>query len=84
MESAQNWQFPVVVTNAEANVFVVVHNTLEAAAYLLEFWPDQQGKAFFEAIRVCADSFDGAVEEEDVRDAFLAAAKDANIAVTVH
>ena len=84
MESAHDWQVPVVVANAEADVFVLVHKAYEAAAYLLEFWPKQDGEAFFEAIRICADAFDGAVPEEDVRSAFLAAARDADIAVTVH
>lgn len=84
MENVHNWPMPVVVTNDEAKSFVVVRSSLEAAAYLLEFWPKQHGDAFFNAIRICADALDGDVEDEDVRDAFLAAAYDANIAITVH
>ncbi|RFZ86222.1 DUF982 domain-containing protein [Shinella sp. WSJ-2] len=84
MEDAHNWPMPVVVANDEAKSFVVVRSSLEAAAYLLEFWPKQHGDAFFNAIRICADALDGDVEDEDVRDAFLAAAYDANIAITVH
>lgn len=83
MESAQNWHMPVVLANAQAEACVVVHNSFEAAAYLLDFWPKQDGEAFFEAIRLCADAMDGEVDEEEVRSAFLAAARDANIAVTL-
>ncbi|CAK7255059.1 DUF982 domain-containing protein [Shinella yambaruensis] len=84
MESAHNWQMPVVLANREAEAFVVVRNSLEAAAYLMDFWPKQHGPAFYKAIRLCADALDGEVTDEDVRDAFLAAAHDANIAITVH
>jgi hypothetical protein len=84
MESAHNWQMPVVLAHEEAQAFVVVRNSLEAAAYLLEFWPKQHGVPFYEAIRLCADALDGEVKDEDVRNAFLAAAHDANIAITVH
>lgn len=84
MESAHNWHETVILTNVEAGVFVLVHNALEAAVYLLEFWPEQHGEAYSEAIRVCADAFDGEAEEEDVHDAFLAAAQEAHIAVTLH
>lgn len=84
MESAHNWQRSVVLTNPEADVFVIVRNALEAAAYLMDFWPRQRGPAFFRAIRVCADALEGEAADEDVRKAFLAAAQDADIAVTVH
>lgn len=84
MESAQNWQLPVVLVNPEADAFVVVRNSLEAAAYLMDFWPKPRSLAFYQAIRLCADALDGEVADEDVRSAFLAAAYDANIAITVH
>lgn len=84
MESAHDWHDTVILANADAEVFVLVHNTLEAAAYLLEFWPEEHGAAFFEAIRLCEDAFDGEAEEEEVHDAFIAAAQEAHIAVTIH
>jgi hypothetical protein len=84
MESAHNWQMPVVLANTEAEAFVVVRNSMEAAAYLLEFWPKQYGAAFYKAIHLCTDALDGDVEDEEARDAFLAAAHDAHIAITVH
>ncbi|MEW9616203.1 DUF982 domain-containing protein [Shinella sp. S4-D37] len=84
MESAHDWPMPVVLANPEAEAFVVVRNSLEAAAYLLDFWPKQHGSAFYQAIRLCADALDGEVADADVRDAFLAAAHDANIAITLH
>ncbi len=84
MESAHNWHESVILADAKAGVFVLVHNSVEAATSLMECWPEQHGEAFFEAIRICADAFDGEAEEEDVRDAFLAAAQEAHIAVTVH
>ncbi|QRI65369.1 DUF982 domain-containing protein [Shinella sp. PSBB067] len=84
MESADNWNKPVVLANTEAQSFVVVRNSLEAAAYLLQFWPRQHGTAFRKAIRICADALDGDAGEEEVRGAFLAAAHEAKIAITIH
>lgn len=84
MESAHTWQLPVVLANAQAQSFVVVRSSVEAAAYLLQFWPKKHGAAFYRAIRVCAEALEGEVEDEEVRDAFLAAAHDADIAITVH
>ncbi|ANH07868.1 DUF982 domain-containing protein [Shinella sp. HZN7] len=84
MESAPNWQLPVVLADPQAEAFVVVRNAQEAAAYLMDFWPKQHGPAFYKAIRLCADALDGEAADEDVRDAFLAAAHDANIAITMH
>jgi hypothetical protein len=84
MESDHSWQMPVVLANPEAQAFVIVRSSVEAAAYLLQFWPKQHGTAFFKAIRLCADALDGDVEDHEARDAFLAAAHEAKIAITLH
>jgi hypothetical protein len=84
MESDHNWQMPVVLANSDAGAFVIVRSSVEAAAYLLEFWPPEHGTAFFKAIRICADALDGDVEDDEARNAFLEAAHEAKIAITVH
>ena len=84
MESDHHWQLPVVLENADAEVFVIVRSSVEAAAYLLQFWPRRHGSAFFKAIRLCADALDGDAEDDEVRNAFLEAAQEAKIAITVH
>lgn len=84
MQDDNTWQTPVVLTNSEAGAFIIVRSSVEAAAYLLQFWPGQQGKAFYKAIRTCADALDGDVEDEAARNAFLEAAHEAKIAITVH
>jgi Protein of unknown function (DUF982) len=84
MESDRNWQMPVVLANTEAEAFVVVRSSVEAAAYLLQFWPKRHGTAFYKAIRICADALDGDVEDDEARNAFLEAAHEAKIAITVH
>ncbi|MGJ7042026.1 hypothetical protein J2Y63_005307 [Shinella sp. BE166] len=84
MDSDHNWQMPVVLANPEAQAFVIVRSSVEAAAYLLQFWPKQHGIAFYKAIRLCADALDGDAEDNEARDAFLEAAHEAKIAITLH
>jgi hypothetical protein len=84
MRSDHNWQMPVVLANSEAEAFVIVRSSAEAAAYLLQFWPRQDGSAFHKAIRLCADALDGDAKDDEARNAFLEAAHEAKIAITVH
>jgi hypothetical protein len=84
METDHNWQMPVVLANPDAHAFVVVRSSVEAAAYLLQFWPKQHGSAFYKAIRTCADALDGDAEDDEARNAFLEAAHEAKIAITLH
>ena len=84
MQDDNTWQRPVVLANSEADAFIIVRSSYEAAAYLLQFWPSQHGRAFFKAIRTCADALDGDVEDDEARNAFLEAAHEAKIAITVH
>ena len=84
MEDGHNWSAPVVLANSEAEAFVVVRNSVEAAAYLMQFWPQESGMAFARALLACAEALEGASDDEEARNAFLAAAHEARIAITIH
>lgn len=80
----RNWHRAVIVTHDHNMSFVLVRNSLEAAEYLLHCWPKPSGKAFRKALKTCADAADGRASDEEAHRRFIAAAKEADVAVTVH
>jgi hypothetical protein len=64
--------------------FVVVKNSLEAAEYLVHSWPRRSGLAFSYALETCRAALDGRASEEEAQRSFLAAAQEAELAVTIH
>lgn len=80
----RNWRRAVIVTYDHNTSFVLVQNSLEAAEYLLHCWPRRSGKAFRKALKVCADAVEGTASDEDAQRRFIAAAQEAEVAVTIH
>lgn len=68
----------------EETAIVQIENTLQAAECLSLLWPDSDGAAFTDAVRICSDAMDGTADDESARDAFFAAAVEAEIAVAIH
>jgi hypothetical protein len=80
----KNWRRVVIVSPDPARPFDEVRNSLEAADLLIHGWPIRSGKAFTLALKACVDALDGNASDEDARTNFLAAAREAEVAITVH
>lgn len=80
----RNWRRAVIVTYDRNTSYVIVQNSLEATEYLVHCWPRRSGKAFRKALKVCQDAVEGRVSDEEAHRRFMAAAKEAEVAVTIH
>ena len=56
-----------------------VTSTDDAARCLLYKWPDQSSKAYHRAKGMCLDALEGRKPDEDAREAFLDAAREAQL-----
>jgi hypothetical protein len=73
---------PVTVESASPGKLRTIRSLKEADAFLMAEWRvNQQGPAYVLARTVCADALDGNTTVQEARDAFIAAAKDADIYV---
>jgi len=59
---------------------VVVATLRDAAAVLLNDWPDDDGEEYVIAVKACVDALMGTVTKEAFRQAFLKAALEARFA----
>jgi hypothetical protein len=80
----KNWRRVVIVSHDRERSFVVVQNSFEATEYLVHCWPVRSGAAFCHALKTCTDALDGRASEEEAHSSFLAAAREADVAITVH
>lgn len=78
----QWWKRPVTVETKEVGQRMDIESTEAATDYLLSHWPrDPGGNAFDAAKAVLLDAFDGKRPPSEARQAFVAALREANIAV---
>lgn len=75
------WSKIVVVQIRPRSGFIPVSNMRTAFDLLISQWPVTSGKAFWAAQEICLAAMDRRVPHEDARLAFIAAAKEANIAM---
>ncbi|KAB1087875.1 DUF982 domain-containing protein [Neorhizobium galegae] len=76
------WSEPVEIELGSIGSYRVISDTEQAAEALLFRWPVDKGKAFTSAKRVCLAVLEGENETfEDARNAFLAAAEEADVSV---
>ncbi|MDR6759210.1 hypothetical protein J2Y48_004526 [Mycoplana sp. BE70] len=83
---SQKWSKAVLVEIEFEEEFAVlqIDNTREAAECLMELWPTLDGVAFHRALVVCATSLEGGADDRGAREAFRAAAEEADILVPIH
>ncbi len=74
----RKWDVPVVVLLPAVGA-VTVSATRDAADCLMEQWPPDHSDAFDEALRVCLEVYEGNLQPEDARQAFILAAAFAKI-----
>lgn len=76
-----DWSQPVEAELGGIGSYRVISDTEQAAEALLYRWPIHKGKAYSAAKRVCLNVLEGEGEPHEARDAFLAAAAEADISV---
>ena len=79
--SNRRWLFPVRVICTRTNQTLKVGTTREAWKMLLDMWPVADGHRFLSALKICMDVEHGIGEPADARDAFIAAAEEAGVAI---
>lgn len=75
------WGRPVTYEEDDRGGYRTIRSTEEAARVLLDRWPVQKGKEFFEAQEVFLSVLEGKRLPEDARQAFLRAAAEADVFV---
>lgn len=75
----QHWDKSVELQLHGTGAYRTVKTTEDAAICLLERWPRGTGQAFFKAQAACLDGLDGKLPAAKVRQAFISAAKEADI-----
>ncbi|MBB4278544.1 DUF982 domain-containing protein [Rhizobium mongolense] len=72
---------PVGLAMHRIGKYRVVNSVGLAADTLLQHWPADDGEDFSEAVMACLDGLYDRIPPEDVRTAFIKAAREANIIV---
>lgn len=75
------WSKGVELNIDRFNVCRTIYTTADAAYYLLHKWPAEEGAEYRRARQVCLAALDGRRPANDAREAFLAAAKEADLLV---
>jgi hypothetical protein len=79
--NATRWQSPVMLACKKSGQYFVITNTQEALDMLSAKWPVSEGRAFIEALEICAAVMEGRRRPEEAQSAFLNAADEAGIPV---
>jgi hypothetical protein len=79
--NATRWQSPVMLACKKSGQYFVITNTQEALDMLSAKWPVSEGRAFIDALEICAAVLDGRRWPEDARLALLGAADEAGVPV---
>lgn len=75
------WKNPVILALGEDGSDVTIDTTEAASWAMIEDWPTEDGPALDHALLVCAAVSAGKKTDEDARQAFIAAAVEAGIAI---
>ena len=75
----QQWNHGVDLELHGIGGYRTVRSTDDAALCLLQRWPTGKGKAYMVAQRTCLDALEGRATAENARQAFIKAAREANI-----
>jgi hypothetical protein len=75
--TAKRFRIPIVIYAHIPRRFVLINSMEEASRFLFDNWPDNDSKAWSDAMQKC----DGDGEPADASEAFLAALQQAGIAV---
>ena len=80
--NGQHWEKSVQIELSGAGLRTVA-STDDAARCLSYKWPDRTSKAYHRARGMCLDALEGRKPDEEARQAFIDAARDAHINIHV-
>ena len=80
----QYWKKSVLLDITGPGGLRTVTSTDDAARYLLYKWPDQTSKAYHRAKGMCLDALEGRKPDDEAREAFIDAAREARINILLH
>lgn len=75
------WSKPVTFETLTLGLYRTVTSTAEAASVLMDDWPTDEGDAFLAAKAACLAVLAGDADPDSAREAFLAAAEEADVFV---
>lgn len=75
--STKRFRIPIVIYATNPRGFVLINSMAEASTFLFDNWPENDSKAWSDAMHKC----DGDGEADDASEAFLSALQQAGIAV---
>ena len=79
---AGNWARAITIGIDDATEsFACIQSTRDAAQYLLDQWTKERSPAYCAAIRMCAKAIKGEASHEGAYVAFMAAVREANLAL---
>lgn len=78
---SQVWKKSVTLELEGPGQYTTIDSTQGASWAMIEDWPLEDHAALDHALLVCADVSKGKRPDEDAREAFIAAAKEAGIAI---
>lgn len=74
-----DWNEPIEVELGQIGYYRLIANTEQAAETLVHRWPVDRGRAYNKAVRVCLQVLDNNGDPSEAREAFLDAAKEAEV-----
>lgn len=81
--SKRRWEAPVLIVCKRSGRMLMVTTTEEALNTLLSAWPVATGKAFLQALQICADVEAGLRTPREARECFIAAAQEACVPIEI-
>lgn len=77
------WICPIMVICKRTGKIYTVGTTKEALDMLLNAWPVAEGKAFMQALQICADVEAGIRQPLEARESFIIAAREAGVPIEI-
>lgn len=78
----KQWSEGCYVERDKLGFYVVVSSTRQAMNLLSRYWPVSEGEAYFDALRVFGQVMINKLPPDRAREAFMAAAAEANVFVS--
>jgi len=78
----KQWSEGCYVEREKLGFYMVVSSTRQAINLLSRYWPVSEGEAYFDALRIFGQVMMNKLPPDRARDAFLAAAQEANVFVS--